>query len=268
MKSGTSTLSDYLSLHKDIFIPKRELHFFNNDKLYNKGIEEYEKYFEEAESTQIKGEKTPTYSYLEKVPKRIFEMNPNIKIIWTFREPVARAYSNYWHNIVNGGEIFSFETCIEKEKYFLEKDIFRAYLDRSIYIKQVRRYLDFFKKDQMHFILFEDLVKNPQEILDQTLNFLDRSGSSSELSKKQIVSNQRKSLPISKNLQYTSRKVFGKRLPFKLIKRLNKRNVKKYPSLDPNIKEELRVYFESYNKELEEVIEKDLTSVNSLWNKK
>lgn len=60
MKAGTTTLAYYLNQHPDVFLPDREIHFFDNDKNYARGIQWYEGHFVQACAEQIVGEKTPT----------------------------------------------------------------------------------------------------------------------------------------------------------------------------------------------------------------
>ena len=43
------------------------------------------------------GEKTPGYFRTSFVPKRVFDMNPKIKLIIIIREPVERKVSSYTH---------------------------------------------------------------------------------------------------------------------------------------------------------------------------
>lgn len=104
MKSGTSSLAFHLSNHPDIYMPESEVHFFNDDEAYEKGYQHYLNQFEYLQN-KIVGEKTPTYSYLKKCPERIYDFNANVKLIWIFRNPVDRAYSNYWHAVKRGGSI-------------------------------------------------------------------------------------------------------------------------------------------------------------------
>ncbi|ENH98118.1 sulfotransferase [Gracilibacillus halophilus YIM-C55.5] len=265
MKSGTSTLSDYLSLHNNIFIPDNELHYFNNDKLYFKDKKYYDKYYYNAQESQICGEKTPTYSYLSKVPPRIYNMNPNAKLIWIFREPVARTYSNYWHAIVRGAEKLSFTECVESESEFMKENIFRGYVNRSIYIEQVKEYLKYFDIKQMHFILFEELVADPKNTILNTLDFLEVEKNSFTFPNNKIKSNERKSLPRSNLLQYYSRKLLKNTFLFKVFDKINQKPVNKYPPMDNDLKKELIEYFMPYNKELEKIVNKDLTSTTSYW---
>ncbi|MEX0719992.1 MAG: sulfotransferase domain-containing protein [Balneolaceae bacterium] len=153
MKSGTSTLGHYLRQHKNIFMPKDEVYFFDATGGYKdrweKGIDWYREQFKDADENQIVGEKTPTYCYLVEVPERIYELLPEVKLIWIFRKPFDRAYSNYWHAVRNGGEKESFEYAEEDEQDRIKENIWNGYLQRSNYIKQVENYLKYFSLDQM-----------------------------------------------------------------------------------------------------------------------
>ncbi|MDZ7692679.1 MAG: sulfotransferase [Balneolaceae bacterium] len=97
MKAGTTTLMRYLVRNPYIAIPNNEIHYFDKESNYRKGLDWYKKKFSASESTQIIGEKTPTYSYDPKVPARIYKDFPDCKIVWLFRNPVDRTYSNYIH---------------------------------------------------------------------------------------------------------------------------------------------------------------------------
>jgi hypothetical protein len=115
MKAGTTTVKDYLRKHSNVFIPHDELFFFSSSD-YNKGLTFYSKYFEDYSNEKIIGEKTTTYSYDLNTPGRIFEFNPEVKLIWVLRNPVSRSYSNYWHVVKQGKERLSFEDSIKKEE--------------------------------------------------------------------------------------------------------------------------------------------------------
>ena len=99
-KAGTTSLINYLSQHPDIFMKKRELHFFDKtDKLTKSKIIKYENEFETEKL--IVGEKTPSYNYLQFAMNRIYKYNPNIKLILILREPISRAFSQYNMNLAN-----------------------------------------------------------------------------------------------------------------------------------------------------------------------
>src|SRR5688572_513820 len=144
MKSGTTTLGEYLTEHEEIHVPIPEIHFFDLPRNYERGVAWYERQFEGAGTKRIVGDKTGTYSYLPEVPPRIARALPHAKLIWIFREPVARTYSNYWHAVSRGNERLDFATAVEREPDRVGRDVFRGYVRRSIYVEQVRRYLDYF----------------------------------------------------------------------------------------------------------------------------
>ena len=116
-KSGTSLLYRLLNQHPEIYLAKgKEIHFFNRDENYNKGIEWYSEHFAGSEDYKRVGEVTPDYNYVPTVPGRIYKtLGKDIKLIFMLRNPVDRAYSNYWMSFRRGHERFSFEKAIIHE---------------------------------------------------------------------------------------------------------------------------------------------------------
>ncbi|MCD6448109.1 MAG: sulfotransferase, partial [Thermoplasmata archaeon] len=47
MKSGTTALRIYLAQHPDIYMVGKEIHFFDDEENYRKGIGWYEKFFDD-----------------------------------------------------------------------------------------------------------------------------------------------------------------------------------------------------------------------------
>ena len=102
-KSGTTSLSYYLQEHPEIYVYPKEIHFFDDrDGTYEHGLEFYSGFFAESQGAKAIGECTPCYIYAEQPPERMYEAIPNAKLILIARNPVDRAYSNYWKNIKNG----------------------------------------------------------------------------------------------------------------------------------------------------------------------
>lgn len=271
MKAGTTTLIRCLADHHEIFIAPRELHFFSDDRNYNKGIEWYSRQFMDASNEIAIGEKTPTYSYFPNVPERIHKDLPRVKLIWIFREPVARAYSNYWHYVINGLERLDFESAIyrEEERLMAEKVnvnrfydtpywwYLKGYRRRSIYIEQVSRYMEFFPKDQMLFICFEQFMRDPHSTLKRILEFLEVS---TEVPLK-IWRCGATRLPRSRRLAWISKKLFRDTFLFQLAQKFNRKSSEGYPPMEEDTRHYLKEYFKEYNRQLAEVIEQDL----SIW---
>ena len=98
-KGGTSALDAYLREHPEICMAdKKEVHFFDNKKFFNKNKPDYSKYhsfFNPQSSHKLLGETTPIYMYWHDSPRRIWQYSPNMKIIVILRNPIDRAYSHW-----------------------------------------------------------------------------------------------------------------------------------------------------------------------------
>ncbi|MGP3778030.1 sulfotransferase family protein [Halanaerobium saccharolyticum] len=253
MKSGTSSLAYHLNNHPNIYLPNEEIHFFNNDIDFKKGYDYYHRKIDVYNNEKkIIGEKTPTYSYLEKVPKRIYKYNPNIKLIWIFRNPVDRTYSNYLHAWKKGSENLSFEEAISQEKERIKDNIWKGYKKRSIYVKEVRRYLKYFNQAQMRYILFENFIKNPESETKKIIKFL---GANEEKFNYIKEKRNKTTLPRMQNLLYFVRKNMGdKSIIYRsLMKILTFNKEPGYPKLDSRLRKKLKDYFYEYNKELKQI---------------
>lgn len=265
MKAGTTTLANMLSQHPQVFIPHKEVHYFDKDHNYFQSISWYQNHFQEASQEMAIGEKTPTYSYQPNVAERIYKDFPNVKLIWMLREPVARAYSNYWHTVRGGKENLNFEEAIARESDRIKENIFYGYIKRSIYVEQIKRYLTFFPKKNMHFILMEELIENPEKVLKELSIFLEINP---ELSRDIFLvnRNQTSSSTIIKipRFFWMSQKLnqyFPKQhILYKINRKLNTKTIKPSP-INVETKKSLQKYFKNFNLELSKLIEKDL----SLW---
>ena len=186
-----------------------------------------------------------------------------MKLVWIFRNPVKRSFSNYLHAVKKGSELRSFKFCIENEEIRIQKDVFKGYLERSKYIKQVKRFLKFFDISQMHFILFEDLIFNQQRVLSETMKFLECEN---DLISIKLPHSNKTILPKYPLIRFGSVKLFGTNsLPTKAIHKLNltlnKLSPNKKLQLDKNLEKDLRNYFLPFNKDLSKLTKLDL----SIW---
>ena len=183
-RSGTTLLHQYFLQHPDIYVPKNkqpEPHYFLKSSNYEKGVENYlDSFFTEVGKEKAIGEISTSNMYGEHVAKRIFEFDPNMKLIVLLREPVQRAFSNYWHSKNNGFEKLTFQEAILTEDSRLaglDREIAEiapyAYIGRSRFATQLERFLKYFKKEQIHISLFEDLISKTRAELVNICGFLN-----------------------------------------------------------------------------------------------
>jgi hypothetical protein len=270
-KGGTKSLINYLGQHQDIYTAHTETHFFNRD--YNKGFDYYSKFFDGWNGEKAIGEKTPKYMYSSEAPKRIYECNPDMKLIFLLRDPVTRAYSNYIHSYRAGIELYSFEARIKNElnpkktgHHFNLNDI--DYLERGKYAKQIKRYMKYFDKKNMFFIISEKFWKNELDTVKKVFNFLkvDNKINSIDLSKKGNVG----FFPRFRFISLTAG-IFKKYNKISYLKPLEKglivfnnkyNNGGVYPPMSNETKELLKNYYKPYNQELFKLIDID---VGDMW---
>ena len=100
-RAGTTALYSYLIQHPSIIPattennqPVADLHFF--EYMISDRISWYKSHFpRKSKNSFVTGEFTSTYMYHKKVPERIFNLIPKIKLIVILRNPVDKAYSTY-----------------------------------------------------------------------------------------------------------------------------------------------------------------------------
>src|SRR6476660_7268349 len=100
-KAGTSSLYYLLQQHTNIGLSVvKEVKFFNDITVdwCNPNYNLYHRYFPCMLGKIILGEATPGYIYWPEALKRIKVYNPDMRLIFLFRDPIERAYSSWCHN--------------------------------------------------------------------------------------------------------------------------------------------------------------------------
>jgi len=173
MRSGTSSLRDALMLNPRINVPRGEPMFFSRTENYAKGVGYYHALFDWDQRFVVRGEKSPPYAVTPEVPERLRGYNPEAKIIWTLRDPVARAVSHYRHSRFRTDKALTLSYAIENKERLEKEGSSMAYVYRSEYHKHIRRWLEFFPFEQHHFIILEELLTNPDAELRKVHSFLN-----------------------------------------------------------------------------------------------
>lgn len=178
-KSGTTTLYHILKQHPDIFMAEpKELHFFDDSNNYSKGIDWYkDTYFKDTGEAKAIGEITPAYMFMEHIPKNILkDLGSNIKFIFMLRNPVDRAYSNYKMEWGRDNEKETFIKAIELEnERIVQSEAMKktySYIERGFYSRQIRNYLEYFPKENMIFVIFEEFINEPAKVSKEIFDFL------------------------------------------------------------------------------------------------
>lgn len=305
MKCGTTSLYSSLTRHPGVYMPDREVGFFDIDDIrqhpdffkHRDGEWNFHRYgtrqseveswyaglFEGAEPGQVVGERSTTYMASSLAPERIHETNPDARLIFMMRDPVRRAYSNYWHLLRDGEATASFEKTLRYRPSVL--------FDRGLYREQIERYLRFFPREQLLFLVFEDYIRDPVGHLERVCRFIGADPDALPEREEDRHENRGR-YPWSRRLQYFCNAALfqgvldgqryldahlpalqseeigygrpakwahrGLTLAYKAISRLNCSRRKK-PEIRPETRDLLKYLYEERNAGLGELIDEDLS---------
>jgi hypothetical protein len=185
-KAGTTALYAYLRWHPGITGPSwKEVSFF--DRHWWRGQRWYRGQFPLRSGGLLVGEASPSYVFHPLAPERVRSLLPDVKLVALLRDPVARAYSQYQHEVALGREPLSFEDAIEAEDERMRGEVERlladprafsrawwdhTYVARGLYAEQLERWLAVFPRDRLLVLRTEDLGERPAETYASVLAFL------------------------------------------------------------------------------------------------
>jgi hypothetical protein len=201
-KGGTTTTFDYLASYTEsVCKPKRfrgepafhkkEVHFFDKDRRYQKGLDFYEQRFAHCNSSTTTVwllDGTPDYFT---VPERIHQfyqqqqqqqygLEKSLKIILSLREPASRELSWYyhmrrlerWHHAIqnNNGSLMTFDEYVDQRLLPQNKISQSCY---GIYGTIVPRWVDLFPRDHLLVLSFDESQSHPERYLKRIHDFLN-----------------------------------------------------------------------------------------------
>lgn len=180
-KGGTTTLHRLLSRHPAVHMaPVKGTHFFDTESHFATRDVDYSAYhasFSPQPHQNLIGEATPIYSFWEPAARRIWEYNPDMKVIVVLRNPIERAYSHWNMERSRKREQHGFEEALAIEERrahaarpLQDRDF--SYVARGFYTEQLRRLARFFPAEQRLVLRMEDVVGHEGVAVDRIWGFL------------------------------------------------------------------------------------------------
>lgn len=176
-RSGTSSLYDYLSRHPDICMSanKEPSYFCRTDRT----LHDYDALYSKCKHRTYRGDASTSYMVRPEVARKIRDLVVGPKFVFILRNPVDRAWSHYWWVKGNYGlENDKFRVAFQREMHkepepeYVIKTINNLYYQFGRYSKWINEYYNLFDKKDIHIVIFEDLVSNPERALDGIYEFL------------------------------------------------------------------------------------------------
>ena len=259
-KCGTTSVHDILSTHPEANMSNiKEINFFTNKEKYKKGLEYYSRFFEKKIGAGAVGESSPGYICFPGVPEKIKKNLGKIKILILLRNPIKRAFSQYWDNRRSLNETLTTEAIIDEYLEDQYDPARKGYFSRGVYVHQVQEFFDLFGRDNVKVVFLEELVKNQKETLRSIYTFLnlDEDKGCQKLPKAQNSSEvyqnpfyrfvfERPNLSawIPKRLKRLF--FFGRKSPFK------------YPMPEKEVVNKLKEFYKPYDSKLESLLGRKL----------
>lgn len=167
MKSGTTSLFDYLSQHPEICsCRQKEPNFFASDSNWSKGLDWYQKLWKWNPSLhQIALEGSTFYTRQPNLPnaaERISQIEAKFKFIYILRNPVERIESQ-----------FNFVRTLQGLRNLSISENMPRGIALSKYAMQLDEYYDRFPAEDILILYFEDLKLQPTEVVKKVCKFLN-----------------------------------------------------------------------------------------------
>ena len=174
-KAGTRALINMLNIHPDIVSAREEVHFFDRNENYEKGVDWYISRMPRTTSTQITIEKTPSYFVHDDVPHRMAAQSTHVKLLLIVRNPIDRAVSDftqlYMKQMKKTGSLSSFEQLAFDSS---SSEVNRHYppISVSMYDIHFKNWLKYFERSDILIVDGDSLIKNPVHELQKAEDFL------------------------------------------------------------------------------------------------
>lgn len=280
-RCGTTWLFYALGQHPRICLSEpKEIRYFNREDFmpaYRKGKDElpfinprhtknlawYARHYKHCPGTSISGEFSPQYLFDDEAPARIHRFFPEVKLLACLRDPIDKIHSAYC--------LRTLYTRIDNYPTFEEAiDNDPRYLRGGYYAANLKRYLTYFKREQIKVVLLEDIVDTPQQTIRGICEFLDLDPEA-ELKLDRVPKNSaRKSRLVSPEpaMRWVARLLINYDLAA-LLHRIRSLGLKKMlldmstvdcprAPINPRTRDRLRELFHDDVRELEALLDRDL----------
>lgn len=165
-----------------------------------------------------------------------------MKLIFALREPVARAYSDYWMGLNRGRGPSRFEDVLAEQPWRTR------YIEAGYYDRHLARFYALLSAEQILVVTFEGMTSDPVGTMLRICQFIGATGE----------------LPhsvgsaVNANIEFRSLRLrtAAKAWPSPLRRLVGKFNAKKspYPAMHPETRQELQELYAPHNAALAEML--------------
>jgi hypothetical protein len=271
IKGGTTSLNYYLKQHPDVYMSAfKEPRYFAYDpanpehvaghglRFPIKTLDEYAALFADSAGYRAVGETSPHYLRSDTAPQLIAAAIPDVRLIFSLRDPVRRAYSSYWHRVRLGLEDRPAEVVLQPGDQAVEHGLYHAWLTR---------WYEQFDPAQVKIILFDDLIADALGVVADICRFLKIDDSFvPDLSVKNrggAMKNQRLGRFYETLKKHPLRRAIDPLVPARLRQKMietRDSNLEEPPPMPADLARRLYDYYRDEVERLEKLIDRDLAN--------
>ena len=296
-RCGSTSLGKWVKSHPEIYLhPTFDLSYFVDDELvgameWTDGSvneerwnavhtpEEFSSMFDGADGEIAIGEKSADYLFWPQSHQRMIDFVPDIRVLITLRNPIERAWSQYWNELGKGRETLEFEDALEQEDDRVARSDYArfhlGYRCRGYYDESLENFLSVVPRDQVLITTIEQNRAKPIESLQKVYKHIGVDPNKGlEIAGTQHNANWT-ALPKSKNpllisaekglsyvIKRTTRRLIKdpfdrRKVQMKLISKF--RRVKSDFTMEPSTRASLTETYRPHVRRLEEIMGRKLT---------
>lgn len=271
LKGGTTSLNFSLKQHPQIYMcPMKEPRYFvyesnNPDHVEGRGLhfpiktwEQYVALFAGAGDQPVVGEVSPHYMISPIAPQGIHDRLPDVRLLFSLRQPVKRAYSVYWHQVRLGNENRPVEEALGEHEYAVT---------HGLYARWLRNWYALFAPEQIKVVLFDDWQRDPQGTYADICRFLEIDDTfvpdMTVRNKGGAMKNARLGRFYERLKKHPLRHAFDPLVPQRVRSALIKthdQNLQEPPPMPPALQQRLNAFYREDIAELEQMLQRDLSA--------
>ncbi len=204
-KAGTTTLNDWLSQHPEVYgyDTLKDVHLFVRFKNPAEISQRLQQEPVEYKGEPVVLQSAVNYVFYPQMLQAIAQQQPDAKLILILRNPVQRAFSaySYFKKMLRENRGIQEALLYEpKENIPFSKDNNDfTYIEHGFYFTQVKNCLQYFKKEQLLLLDYEEL-KHPQLLLGKIFSFLHIDASFQPDFEAKNVTGQTKNVSLQKGI--------------------------------------------------------------------
>lgn len=235
-KCGTGSVRTFLNEHPDIAMEMNSegVQYFN--LRYMRQWLWYLRQMPCSQPGQLTVENSAQYFTSVEAPHRMYRYNPDMKLIVTVRHPIKRLESEFAQMTVGRPQFLFGGTVKENIIDPLSGEINdkKTLVSKSVYIKYLNLWLEYFSAKQIHIVDGDEFAKNPLKELHEIERFLG-------------VKHYFKMTDFA---YVESRGFFCLKRKLNTVECLEKGKGRPHPNIDPNVMQKLKDFYEPFNEEL------------------